>query len=312
VHEAPKNESFHIPVLAREVIQFLITDPSGLYVDSTIGGGGHAEEILRSLNKRGRVVGIDWDEDAVSFCKRRFSSYGDRIRVIKGDFANIDQHLQSFGVSKINGLFLDLGLSTHQILTAERGFSYLKDGPLDMRMHSSASKCAADVINTYSEKDLADMFYCYGEERFSRRIARRIVKERKNGAIQSTGALASLVRKITPPKYHIKTLARIWQSVRFEINGELKQLRVGLERSYSMLDSGSVIVILCYESLMDRMVKRFFQGNEPSFAKNENPIQNQGYNFQILTRRVVRPSEQEVISNPKSSSAKLRAAKIQF
>lgn len=299
---------FHIPVLVNESLTFLLTNLHGVYVDATLGGGGHSEAILKLLSKKGVLIGIDRDTEAVEFCRDRFSSYGEQVRIIKGDFGNIDQLLTNINISSINGLLLDLGVSSHQIDTAIRGFSYTLDGTLDMRMNSTSSISAKKVINEYPEHVLAEIFRQYGEERFARRIAHRIVEERKKLPIETTGELAEVVRRVIPSRWQIKTLSRIWQAIRIEVNDELEQLRMGLDKVFPLLNKGGRIVVICYHSLEDRIVKRFFRGETETFSRQQLALSSTGYRFQVLTRRVVRPSDREIRLNSRARSARLRAA----
>ena len=299
---------FHVPVLVKTVIHFLVVNPSGIYVDGTIGGGGHAEVILNCLHKKGRLIGIDQDADAVTCCQERFFSYGNRIRIFHEAFEYADRLLTDLGISEIDGFFLDLGVSSHQIDTRERGFSYLREGPLSMQMNSSTFLSAQEVINTYSERDLADIFFRYGEERFARRIARAVVRERGKNTIKTTGELAALVRRITPVRYHVKILSRIWQAIRIEVNDELGQLQRGLERIYPFLKTGARIVVISYHSLEDRFVKRFLRGENATFSQFERQIMKSEFYFQVLTHRVIRPTKEEIQRNPRARSARLRAA----
>ncbi len=299
---------FHVPVLVESVIHFLITNPEGIYVDSTLGGGGHADAILRDLDQKGRLIGIDQDDEAVLFCQKRFSSEGNRILILHDAFEHIDRVLNELSISKIDGLFMDLGVSSHQIDTTERGFSYMSDGPLSMQMNTHQSLDAREVVNTYREDVLADIFYGYGEERNARRIARAIVQERKKKSIQSTGELANLVRRITPSRYHVKILSRIWQAIRIEVNDELGQLQRGLKRIYPFLKMKGRMVIISYHSLEDRLIKRFFRGEVASFSKRNKQTVQSGFEFRVLTKRAVRPSEEEIQRNPRARSARLRAA----
>lgn len=298
--------TFHEPILLNESIQMLLTDRSGTYVDGTLGGGGHAEAVLKKLRREGRLIGIDRDDEAIAQCRQRLFSYGDRVSIVQGEIGEVDRLLDDMGVSQISGFLLDLGVSSHQIETVERGFSYLSNGPLDMRMDTSSTKSASDVINHYSEKDLTDIFSQYGEERRAHRIARRIVERRKRETIETTGELADIVRRVTPYRQQIKTLSRIWQGIRFEVNDELEQLRMGLEKVYSYLKIDGRIVVISYESLMDRMVKRFLRGEYATFMKKELPIRRPNFKFRVLTRRVIRPTEEEVRQNPRARSARLR------
>jgi 16S rRNA (cytosine1402-N4)-methyltransferase len=299
---------FHEPVLSKEVIKFLITDLSGIYVDGTVGGGGHSDLVLKQLSSEGKVIGIDRDKAAIDICRQRFSGYGDKISLMQGDFENVDLLLKELNISEIDGFLIDLGVSSYQIDNNERGFSYLKDGPLDMRMNPDKGKSAKEVINNYPQESLAAIFFNYGEERFSRRIARKIIEQRQKSTIETTLDLADLVRKITPGHKQIKTLSRIFQAVRIEVNDELGQLKRALERSYLLLKSGGRLVMITYHSLEARMVKRFFRGQEPTFSKQYLPKLESYYHFNILTRKSIFPSEEEIKHNQRARSAQLRAA----
>lgn len=301
---------FHVPALVDSVLTFLLTDVSGVYVDCTVGGGGHGEAILKRLSDDGRLVGMDRDGEAIAFCTHRFSSYGDRVQLIRGEVADVDILLADAGIDRVDGFFVDWGVSSYQIDTAERGFSYLMDGPLDMRMDQSAAMCAKDVINDYSEDGLIRIFWEYGEERLARRIARKIVDERKHTKIETTGMLAEVVQRVAPPRFRTKTLSRVFQAIRYEVNEEIKQLRMGLEKMVSFLRKEGRIVVISWESLTDRMVKRFFRGEEVTFSSREEPMPSGTVRFNVLTRRVVRPSEEEISRNPRARSARLRAAEM--
>lgn len=301
------NETYHTPIMVNEVKHYLITNRSGTYIDATVGGGGYAAAILPDLNADARYIGIDRDPDAVQFCTDRFSHNSGRFSVHQGELGTIDEVLAEAGVGAVDGVLIDLGVSSYQIDTAGRGFSYLEDGPLDMRMDNTAPVSAADIVNGYSERELADVLYRFGEERKSRRIARRIVEKRAETPITTTAALAAAVKRAVPPAQHIKTFARVWQALRFAVNDELGQLRNGLERVYPLLKPQGRLVVLSYESLMDRLVKRFLRGDEPTFEKQSEPVPGTGWKFTVLTRKVVRPQEEEIRANPRARSARLRA-----
>lgn len=299
---------YHVPVLVDKVLEYLITDTNGTYVDGTVGGGGHAEEILKLLTPKGRLIGIDRDEEAIAFSDGRLSAYQKQVDLIRGELKDIRGILEEEGVMQIDGIILDLGISSHQIDSPDRGFSYKVAGPLDMRMDSRAHKCALDIVNQYSEVELANLIFRYGEERLSRRIARHVVKRRSTEEIKDTGELTQIIERITPYKHRIKILSRVWQALRFEVNDELGQLVQCLLDVYKKLKSGGRIVILSYESLMDRMVKRYFRGAYPAYERDEVAHPPTGCEFNVLTKRVVRPSEDEVAKNPRARSARLRAA----
>jgi 16S rRNA (cytosine1402-N4)-methyltransferase len=310
MEDSQEQRIFHIPVLVDSVLTFLITKLSGVYVDCTIGGGGHGEAVLKRLSDDGKLVGMDRDEEAIAFCAHRFSPYGDRVQLIRGEVGDVDLLLADAGFDRVDGFLLDLGVSSYQIDTAERGFSYLMDAPLDMRMDRSSARCAMDVINDYSEEELARVFWEYGEERLARPIARRIVEARKRSKIETTGMLADVVQRAAPHRFRTKTLSRIFQAIRYEVNEEIEQLRTGLEKMVSFLRTGGRIVVISWESLTDRMVKRFFRGEEATFSSREEPMASGSVRFDVLTRRVVRPSEEEISRNPRARSARLRAAEM--
>ncbi|MFO7891537.1 MAG: 16S rRNA (cytosine(1402)-N(4))-methyltransferase RsmH [bacterium] len=300
-------EYFHIPVLVDEVVKYLITDLKGIYVDCTVGGGGHAEAVINKLGKKARYYGIDRDRDAIRFARQRLEKYGKQVILMQGELANIDTILKKAGVKKVDGIFMDLGVSSYQIDTPERGFSYRHNGPLDMRMDGSQKLTAESIINNYPEDRLADIFYYYGEERFSRKIARVIVERRKK-RICTTEDLANILREIVPRKYQVKVLSRIWQSLRVEVNNELEQLKVGLTKTYDLLREGARMVVISWESLSDRMIKRYFKGQTLKFTKYSEVEYDTGFNFDILTKKVIRPSRDEINKNPRAKSAKMRAA----
>jgi 16S rRNA (cytosine1402-N4)-methyltransferase len=298
---------FHIPVLVESVIQHLIVNSNGIFVDATIGGAGHSEAILQALSRNAILVGIDGDADAIRYSQKKLKKFPQKVHLVHGYFDEIDSILNDLNIKQIDGLFFDLGISSHQIDESERGFSYLQDGPLDMRMNRLAEKKASDVINRYSENKLADIFYLYGEERYSRSIARRIIEARKKQPIERTLALSRIVSQGTPERFQIKTLSRIWQALRFEVNDELGRLERSLKRAVPYLSSGARIVAISWESLMDRMVKRFLKGQSPTFTKGYTQKDQTGIQFDILTKKVVCPSREEIKKNPRARSAKLRA-----
>ncbi len=303
----PGDEAFHRPVLLDSVVHWILTDPSGIYVDGTAGGGGHSGAILARLNPGGRMVLIDRDEEAVSWCKRRFAAFP-QVDVVYGELQEIDTILKRLNILQVDGFLLDLGVSSRQIDLRERGFSYSMDNPLDMRMDRRSTRTAVDVLNTAREEELADLFYYYGEERKSRTIARRIVREREKRPFDSSDSLNAVVRRVVPGRWHVKTLARIYQALRIEVNDELNQLKTGLEAAYPMVRSGGRVVVIAYHSLEDRIVKQFFRGGQTEFFGKGFEKVHPRFLFQILTRRVVRPSPDEIRTNPRARSARLRAA----
>ena len=269
VHLNPAS-NYHVPVMRDEVVQWLDTDPAGTYVDATVGGGGYFEAMLPRLTPKAKLVGIDRDAEALAHCRDRFAQEPERVRLIQGDLGQVAEVLNGAGVDAIDGFLLDLGLSSRQIDAPERGFAYLQDGPLDMRMDQSQGLTAEAVINQYEESALADLFHYYGEERYARRLARRVVAARQADAIQTTGQLAEVIRKAAPGPHALKTLARVWQALRVEVNDELGQLKSGLMGIYPLLKPGARVVVLSYESLSDRMVKRFFRGDIPDWREDNS------------------------------------------
>jgi len=298
---------YHQPVLVEAVLQWLVTDRSGMYVDCTAGGGGHSNAILERLDSGASLLLIDRDEQAVEQCKGRFSGVR-QVTVIQGELKAVDFVLENLAIKKVTGFLCDLGVSSHHIDAADRGFSYSTDGPLDMRMDRRLAGTAADILNGYSERDLADLFFYYGEERKSKALARRIVEERNRHPIKTSEALNAVIRKSVPGKWFIKTLARIYQALRIEVNDELNQLKTGLEKMYPFLDPGGRIVAISYHSLEDRVVKHFFRGGPVTFFGEGFEKATPRFLFTNLTGKVVRPSAEEVHQNPRARSARLRAA----
>jgi len=304
-HESQKQ--YHKPVLCEQVLHYLLTKKSRIVVDGTVGGGGHSEAVLKKLDQNARLIGIDQDAEAVAFSRQRFKN-DNRVQIVQGNFSEVAQLLGQLKINLVDGYLLDLGISGHQIESAERGFSYLKDGPLDMRMNTAITRTAADLIAGYPEKKLAELFYHFGEERHSRQIARHIVRARQEESVKTTGRLAEIVKDCVPERWQMKTLARIFQSLRIEINQELDMLKQGLMQIYPLLNTGARICIISYHSLEDRIVKRFIRGREPGFNKYEDDQPHSGYYFRDLTRHVVRPDEDEIRRLSTSRSARLRAA----
>ncbi len=304
---------YHIPVLLNEVLEYLDVSPDGVYIDGTLGGGGHAEAILQKLSVNGKLIGLDQDEEAIQFAGERLKGFGNQFVSIQENFSNIDIALQNLGIEQIDGMVLDLGVSSHQIDDVSRGFSYAAKGPLSMKMDLSVQFGADHVVNTFSEEALANLIYHYGEERASRKIARAIVRARiKDQLIETTDELAKAVCSVTPSRFHIKTLSRVFQAIRIEVNDELDALRTCLEKVYGFLKMGGRIVIISYHSLEDRLVKRYFKGEVLSFNKNEYLDEKTDYSFKRLTSKPVLPNETEIQMNSRARSAKLRAAvKIQ-
>jgi 16S rRNA (cytosine1402-N4)-methyltransferase len=305
-----KNYIPHVSVLKDKVIEYLITNKSGIYIDGTLGSGGHARSILNELNPDGKLIGIDRDLEAIDYCRKQFSDCLNQVELIHGEFGQIDEILDTLHVTAVDGFLLDLGISNHQLECGSRGFSYQKTGPMDMRMDTSGQMTAGEIVNRYSEKALADMIYRYGEERHSRRIAREIVNCREKAPIEATDRLADIIRRITPPKWQVKTLSRIFQSIRVELNQELNQLVNGLVKIVPYLKLFGRIVCISYHSLEDRIVKNFFRGTCQENAIAFQAVEIPDVSFRILTKKVVRPDQNEIDQNSKSRAALLRAAEI--
>jgi 16S rRNA (cytosine1402-N4)-methyltransferase len=302
---------FHTPVLIDQVLKFLINDPKGIYVDGTVGGGGHSFEILKKIAPTGRLIGIDLDEKAVERAKERLKLFEKRVILKQGNFTRIKNILSSIDISQVNGILLDLGVSSHQIDTGERGFSYLAQGPLDMRMSSKTKTTAEEIINTYSEQDLERIFREFGEERKARYVARAIVRERGKKQITTTQQLVKIIEPVFPFHHRIKSVARVFQAIRIAVNRELENLQIFLNQSLDLLKSGGRLVAIAYHSLEDRMVKEFFARQaDPCECPPGLPVCLCGKKptIRILTKKIVKPTEQEIQLNPRSRSAKLRAA----
>lgn len=294
----------HIPVMLQKSVEALLTDSSGIYVDATLGGGGHAREILSRLDQDGYLYGIDQDDEAIAAAKNRVGN-DPRFKTIKGNFGYLSTILPPSIRGEIAGILLDLGVSTHQIKEAERGFSFQQDGPLDMRMGNLTGVSAYQIVNEYEYEKLRDIIFHYGEERNSREIARAIIQSRP---VKTTGELRKVIAGITPERFLTKTLARVFQAVRIEVNRELDMLKQVLQQSLEVLKPGGRIVAISYHSLEDRLLKRFFKaGNFEGKIEKDfygNPVSP----IRPVTKQVITPSEKEVSENAAARSAKLRIA----
>ncbi|HUL23900.1 MAG TPA: 16S rRNA (cytosine(1402)-N(4))-methyltransferase RsmH [Thermodesulfobacteriota bacterium] len=286
----------HVPVLVEEVMTFLRCEPGHTYVDATLGGGGHASEILKRTAPDGVVIGIEWDEEALSEARNTLMPFGDRVKIFRENFV----HLADFvGTEFADGMLFDLGLSSIQVEKAERGFSFKGEGPLDMRMDQRMNRTAADLINRFSTEELETILFQYGEERWARRIARAIVQEREGDPIRTTQRLRKIVHTAIPRRFHSRRIdpaTRTFQAFRIRVNEELDNLGKILETGWKILKRGGRICIISFHSLEDRMVKETFRRQE----KNGE--------MHILTKKPVVPSEEEQRRNPRSRSAKLRCA----
>ena len=299
--------SFHIPVLTKEILSYLDLKKGGVYIDCTLGGGGHSKAILEKIYPQGLLIGIDQDIEAIETAKEELKSYTDNIKLVKGNFKNLEGILTDLKIKTVSGIIFDLGVSFHQLKEKERGFSFKGDSHLDMRMDLTQEFNADTLINSYSEKDLAEIFEKYGEERFSKRIARLIITERKKKAITTTKQLSDLVIRSLPrtKKRHtwrIHPATRIFQAIRIEVNQELKVLEKGLNQAIRVLENKGRMCVISYHSLEDRIVKHLFK-------EVERVGKDQGdYGLKIITKKPIRPSSEEIRENPKARSAKLRVA----
>ena len=304
----------HIPVLKEASLKALRCRPDGLYVDCTLGGGGHTEEILQACNPGGMVLGIDQDLEAIKRAKHRLARFGNRVSLRRGDFGHIGVWVESMGWNQVDGILLDLGVSSNQIDDPHRGFSFQGDGPLDMRMDRSASTKASELINESDEKDLVDILHHYGEERWAQPIARAIVRERKKGKIERTLQLAGLVSQSIPSWAHPKRIhpaTLTFQAFRIAINHELEQLERVLEEGIKLLRPTGRFCVISYHSLEDRLVKNFFRQNEKGCicpTRFPECVCGKESLLRVVTRRPIRPQAHEVQDNPRSRSAKLRVA----
>lgn len=304
-------DSLHIPVLKDKVVSLLVTNPSGVYVDCTVDGGGHAQAILESLSPSGRLIGLDVDQIAVEIASRRLASFGDRVRLFQANFTELEGRLDDEGIDRADGILFDLGISSIQVDTPERGFSYLHDGPLDMRMDSSSKKSAWEVVNLFTEEELTRTFRGYGEERLSPVISRTIVKARRSRSIDTTKQLVEIIEGVIPKRNSQKALARIFQAIRIEVNDELANLRIGLQRAIGLLKSEGRVGAISYHSLEDRIVKAIFsQKAKGCICPADFPrcVCGQQKELKLMTRGVVRPSPEEIASNRRARGAKLRVA----
>lgn len=291
----------HIPVLKTEIISWLNCHPGKCYLDCTIGYGGLASGILEASAPDGLLVGIDQDLDAILGARERLQAYGKRVRLIHGNFSNLTQHLQTAGLSEVGGVVFDLGVSSVQLGQPERGFSFQADGPLDMRMNQACAQTAADLLASLSEEDLANLVHRYGEERYSRRIARAIVQARQQSPLQRTGELVTVIRNAVPAAYRhgrLHCATRTFQALRIAVNRELDVLEGALRDAAGVLAPGGRLCVVSFHSLEDRIVKRTLR----SLAQGPDP------RLLVLTRKPLVPSEKERRENPRARSAKLRVA----
>ena len=303
----------HYSVLLNETIENLNIKPDGIYVDGTLGGGGHAYQVASRLSEKGRLIGIDQDADAIAAAGERLKEFGDKITIIRSNYANMKEELHRIGVEKVDGIVLDLGVSSFQLDTPERGFTYRdENAPLDMRMDDSQSLTAKDIVNGYSEMDLYRIIRDYGEDKFAKNIAKHIVQERAKKPIETTGELTEIIRASIPMKVQVTgghPAKRTFQAIRIELNKELEVLQNNLDDMIDLLNPGGRICIITFHSLEDRIVKTNFKRNEnPCTCPSDFPVCVCGKKSKgkVVTRKPILPSEEELEVNSRSKSAKLR------
>ena len=296
-------ETYHVPVLLQESIDGLDIKPDGVYVDVTFGGGGHSKEILRRLGKNGHLYGFDQDEDA-----EKNILDDDRFTFVRSNFRYLTNWMRYYDVDHIDGLLADLGVSSHHFDDETRGFSFRFDAPLDMRMNKRSGMTAAEILNNYSEEQLADIFYIYGELKNARKIASAVVKAREEKRIETTGDLMQIAEKLLQREREKKDTAKLFQALRIEVNHEMDALKEMLDGACKVLREGGRLSVITYHSLEDRIVKNFMKaGNvegkmkQDFFGRTEAP-------FRAVSNKVIVPSDEEQQRNPRSRSAKLRVA----
>ena len=302
--------SHHTPVLFNESLEYLITDKSGIYFDGTLGFGGHSEGILLNVNKDARLIATDVDTDAFNFSKEKFKD-DNRIKIYNFNFSQINIISKIESLSGFSGIFADLGVSSFQLDNPDSGFTYRMDAKLDLRLDKTRKVSAEEVVNSFSEEEIADIIFNYGEEKNSRHIAKRICEKRKIKRIKSTLELSEIISEMTPFKYRIKTLSRAFQALRIYVNDELEVLKEFLTQSVDLLLTGGRIVVLTYHSLEDRIVKEAFKYEQlDCICPKDYPVCkcDKESRLKILTKKPVVPSDEEIIKNFRSRSAKLRAA----
>ena len=302
----------HKSVLLEETIRNLKVKPDGIYVDGTLGGGGHAYEVCRQLSAKGSLIGIDQDEAAIEAAGERLQEFGDRVTIIRSNYCNMKKELQKIGISSVDGIVVDLGVSSYQLDNAERGFTYREDVPLDMRMDRRGSRTARDIVNTYTENELYRVLRDYGEEKFAKKIARNICTARTDKPIETTGELIELIKQSIPMKMRAvggHPAKKTFQAIRIELNQELEVLRNSLDDMIELLNDGGRICIITFHSLEDRIVKTIFRRNEnPCTCPPDFPVCVCGKTSmgRVITRKPILPDEEEIAVNKRSKSAKLR------
>jgi 16S rRNA (cytosine1402-N4)-methyltransferase len=303
----------HKSVLLYETIDSLNVKPDGIYVDGTLGGGGHALEVCRRLGAYGRLIGIDQDGDAIEAAAKRLKAYEDKVTVIRSNYENIQTVLKDLGIERVDGIYLDLGVSSYQLDAGERGFTYREDNaPLDMRMDQRNEQTAAGIVNTYSEFDLYRIIRDYGEDKFAKNIAKHIVRARQIKPVETTGELTEIIKGAIPAKVRAvggHPSKRTFQAIRIELNKELEVLMKSLDTMIDLLKPGGRLSIITFHSLEDRIVKTRFKTNEnPCICPTSFPVCVCGRKSKgkVITRKPIVPSDEEIEENKRSKSSKLR------
>ena len=302
----------HKSVLLNETIDGLNIKPDGIYVDGTLGGGGHAYEVCRRLGEKGSIIGIDQDAAAIEAASARLKDFGEKVTIVRSNYCDMKSKLHELGIDKVDGIVLDLGVSSYQLDTAERGFSYREDAPLDMRMDTRQKMTARDIVNDYTEADLYRVIRDYGEDKFAKNIAKHIVQARAVKPVETTAELSEIIRASIPMKFQKKSghpAKRTFQAIRIELNRELDVLRDSLDDMIDLLNPGGRVCIITFHSLEDRIVKSAFRKNEnPCTCPPDFPVCVCGKKSKgsIITKKPILPSEEELEYNSRSKSAKLR------
>lgn len=302
----------HVSVLLDETIAGLNIKPDGIYVDGTLGGGGHAYEVLKRLSPKGRLIGIDQDGEALKAAGKRLKEFGEQVTLVRDNYSEIERILKDLNIEKVDGILLDIGVSSYQLDNLERGFSYKSDAPLDMRMDTRQDLTAADVVNTYSENELFKIIRDYGEDRFAKNIAKHIVLARKDKPFHTTGELSAVIKRAIPMKIQAKgghPAKKTFQAIRIEANKELTVLNESIDKMIERLNPGGRICIITFHSLEDRIVKTKFRENEnPCTCPPDFPVCVCGKKSKgkVITRKPIIPSENEIEINTRAKSSKLR------